>query len=381
MRMEPGKSGARAAGDRAGGHGVGAARVAVPTVLAGTGPLRVALLGGALAALFALLLGGCAALPAGGSPGAGAAPDEAELLMLDDLVAAYRQLEPPRTTTLQVTRDADPLTEALVERLAEAGYGVRRVDADQGAHHLTLEHGEAPGSDGRPQTRLELVIGVTDLARSYRVERERVRPASTLAVGGTRRPVRLEDTARFGSVADPKLARVEYLGSAPMPRDMPLISLITDEVVSGVVRRAAGGPSLAGVNSGRVEVANLFYGEGEAFGEVRDTFEPTERIVVIFPNDSMRLGEGGKESIERFVQDFREESDMIGLVGCSNGPTALEIGNEGLALGRSRRVTEELLSLGVPRERVIDQGCWAPVNASDRFPSRGVVVELLRRPS
>ena len=156
--------------------------------------------------------------------------------------------------------------------------------------------------------------------------------------------------------------------------------------VFSVAREAAGGsrtrsPSVAAVNSGRLEVANLFYDDGGAFGALRDSFETAERLTVIFPNDSMRLGAEGKRQIERFVEGYREESDMIGLIGCSNGPTALAIGNEGLALGRSRRVSEELLALGVPRDRLIDEGCWSPVGAGGRFPSRGVVVELLRSAS
>ena len=111
----------------------------------------------------------------------------------------------------------------------------------------------------------------------------------------------------------------------------------------GVAREAAGGPTIAGVNSQRVEVSNLYYDDAEAFGALGDDYAPAERTVVVFANDSMRLGPDGKRQIARFVEDYREGEDLIGLIGCSNGPTALDIGNEGLALGRSRRVSEELV--------------------------------------
>jgi len=335
---------------------------------------------GSWLAVAALALGGCAG-SGPGIPDADAPVDVVQGTMLDDLAAALVQLRAPRTTTVQIARESDALTDAFVERLAAAGYGVQRVDADQGAHHVTLERSAAIGEKGEALTRMELAVGVVELSRDYRVSRDAVRPATALVVGGTRSPLALDDAARFGPGADASVARVDYIGSAAVLDSMPLISLITDDVVAGVVRDVSAGPSLAAVNSGRVEVKNLFYSDEGAFGGLRDTFEPTERMVVIFPNDSMRLGQDGKQLIEQFVQDFREDSDMIGLVGCSNGPTALDIGNEGLALGRSRRVAEELLSLGIARDRVIDEGCWSPVNARDRFPSRGVVVELLRRPS
>ena len=359
-------------------------RPASPGAIAGASRRRVE----AAAPLVALIIASCVALGGCATPGsvpeAAAPPPAAEGAMLDDLAAALAQLHTPRATTIQVTRGDDALTEAFVERLAAAGYGIQRVDADQGAHHLALERDRAEGEGGERLTRLALAVGVTDLERRYRVAKGRAVPASALVVGGTRRPIRLDDEERFGPAADATLARVDYLGTAPVLASTPLISLITDDVVAGVAREAsggAGGPTLAAVNSSRVEVANLFYDDGGAFGALRDTFEPAERTVVVFPNDSMRLGQDGKRQIEDFIEAFREETDMIGLVGCSNGPTALEIGNEGLALGRSRRVAEELTSLGVARERVIDEGCWAPVNARDRFPSRGVVMEILRRAS
>jgi len=98
----------------------------------------------------------------------------------------------------------------------------------------------------------------------------------------------------------------------------------------------------------------------------------------VFGNDSMVLGSTNKSLIDQFVDNEIREGDVVSLIGCSNGPTSLEIGNEGLALGRAQRVTEALTSRGVPRENVLDEGCWAPVSAQDRFPNRGVVMELWR---
>ena len=344
-------------------------------------PARAALLG---AASLAALLGGCATLggesarDGGAERAADAAPIEAP--MLDDLAHALVQLHTPRITTVQVPLDADPLTLTLVERLARAGYGIQRVDADQGARHLTLAASDTTLEDGASGRRLELRVGPTRLARSYAVDGDDVRPASALSVAGTRAPLALDD-ARFGAAAETRHTHVVRTGAAAAPERAPLISLITEDVVRGVAREAAGGPTIAGVNSQRVEVSNLYYDDAEAFGALGDDYAPAERTVVVFANDSMRLGPDGKRQIARFVEDYREGEDLIGLIGCSNGPTALDIGNEGLALGRSRRVSEELVALGVAPERVVDEGCWAPTSARDRFPSRGVIMELLRRPS
>jgi len=349
------------------------------TIRAGT--MRGVRAAGAMAALvLGAFAGGCVTGAPGPHGETGIAP--AEALMLDDLARALEQLHDPRDTTVQVTRGGDALTDAFVERLADAGYGVQRVDADQGAHRVTLAAGEAAPVDGVPVTRLELEVGSTRLARSYALTGEGAgaRPAGALSIGGTRGRVRLAD-ARFGDDVDLRHERVVRVGTGYAAARPPLISLITEDVVAGVAREAVGGPSLAAVNSQRVEVPNLFYAADDAFATLDDAYVPAERSVVIFANDSMRLGADGKRGIARFVEGFREDTDLIGLIGCSNGPTALEIGNEGLALGRSRRVAEELVTLGIAAERIVDEGCWAPTSARDRFPSRGVVMELLRKSS
>lgn len=341
----------------------------------------IAALGVLLAPLVGIgLLGGCAVFtPTAGEDEDGAGVPPAEAAMLEDLALALEQLHEPRTTTVQVTREADPLTTAFVERLAAAGYGIQRVDADQGPRHLTLIATEESADDGAPELRLELEVGVTELGRSYVRRDDGARPASPLSVGGTRADVALDDS-RFGPDVDARHERVLRVGAAAAPERLPLISLITEDVVRGVAREATRGPSLAAVNSQRVEVSNLYFGD-QAFGSLGDDWAPAERTVVIFANDSLRLGPDGKRRIARFVESYREGEDLIGLIGCSNGPTALEIGNEGLALGRSRRVAEELVALGIARERIVDEGCWAPTSAGDRFPSRGVVMEILRKPS
>ena len=94
---------------------------------------------------------------------------------------------------MQVPLDADPLTLALIERLARAGYGIQRVDADQGARHLTLAASDTTLEDGASGRRLELRVGPTRLARSYAVDGDDVRPASALSVAGTRAPLALDD--------------------------------------------------------------------------------------------------------------------------------------------------------------------------------------------
>jgi len=100
--------------------------------------------------------------------------------------------------------------------------------------------------------------------------------------------------------------------------------------------------------------------------------------VLIFPNDSMRLGDTNKVFIKTFMRDFDPASDVVSIVGCSLGHTDIDNGNEILAKGRAERVKQELLFSGISEAQIFDEGCWAD-DAQINFPSRGVVMTIKRR--
>lgn len=334
----------------------------------------------------ALALSGCA-ISEGYGPdrlrGVSAGPSaeslsEADRAMFDDLSGIVAQIFEPLNTTLQINRDnADRRMQYFVDTLADKGFGIQRVSADQGANYLSYTRKNTEQPD---EVHLSVAIGAVLVGRDYRqLNDDAVSPNSVVRLAGTRIPVAVSDTSsRRFKVEDPSLSEAQYVASLGLDEASPVISLITPELVSNVSNRAANGPSLQALNSSQVEVNNLFYGSESTFASVLDDYQRIDRQVIVFGNDSMVLGNTNKLLIEQFVDSKLKDSDVISLVGCSNGPTALEIGNEGLALGRAQRVTQALMSRGVARHQVLDEGCWAPTNVGDRFPSRGVVMELWR---
>ncbi len=302
----------------------------------------------------------------------------ADRTMVNDLSAVVVQIFDPLDTTLQVTRsNNDPIMQYFVGTLAEKGFGIQRVSADQGAHYLTYERKATDADNG---LLLSFSIGPVVASRHYQlIDNNVVTPTSMVQLSGTRVPVIVADapSGRF-QVTNTDLSRAQYVATLGLDEQAPLISLITPDIVNSVTTRSATGPSLQALNSSKIEVANLFYGNDSNFASILDDYEQVDRQIIVFGDDSMILGDTNKQLIDQFVDDKLSQKDVISLVGCSNGPTALEIGNEGLALGRAKRVTEALMARGVTRERILDEGCWAPVRAGDRFPSRGVVLELWR---
>ena len=302
--------------------------------------------------------------------------------MVSDLADVVAQIFDPLDTTLQINRgNQDPIMSSFVSLLTEYGFGIQRVSADQGANYLSYARKESE-EDGAEDILFSVDIGAVTVARDYRlVGQDRVTPVSTLRISGSRVPVNANDeTGEHFLVSNPEYSEARYVASLGLDAQAPVISLITPELVNQVTNRSTNNaPSLYGMNSSMVEVANLFYGVDSTFASMLDNRERVERQVIVFGNDSLILGETNKLLINQLVENQLQQNDLISLVGCSNGHTALDIGNEGLALGRAKRVTEELLSIGIARDRILDEGCWAPTSVRDRFPSRGVVLELWRK--
>ncbi len=300
--------------------------------------------------------------------------------IIEDLSGVVAQIYEPLSTTLQVNAsNGDPLLQYFISVLAKDGFGIQRVSADQGANFVSYTRNETT-ANRRPQIAFSVAVGAVEVAREYKVPRRNVvDPVSPFKLSGTRASVTINDVASSKKIiSDPSLSKATYVAPMNLEEQTPIISLITPGLVEQVAAQSTDGPSLQALNSSKIEVNNLFYGDHSSFASVLENHDKIYRQVIVFGNDSMVLGSTNKSLIDQFVDNEIREGDVVSLIGCSNGPTSLEIGNEGLALGRAQRVTEALTSRGVPRENVLDEGCWAPVSAQDRFPNRGVVMELWR---
>ena len=298
--------------------------------------------------------------------------------ILNDLTSVVTQIYNPIDTTIQINRnDADPIMQHFINLLIDEGFGIQRVSADQGANYAS--YSQAEKNIGNSQLlRFTVQIGAVSVERDYTaLSKNKVMPASKVRLSGTRAPVKVIDEI---AGSDPSLSGTQYVATLRLDEKSPIISLITPSLVDSVTAASTtNGPSLQGFNSSKVEVNNLFYSDTSTFSSVLDDHEKITRQIVVFGDDSMILGDTNKALIGQFVDSKMRQGDIISLIGCSNGPTNLKIGNEGLALGRAKRVTQALQARGIARASILDEGCWAPVKATDRFPSRAVVIELWRK--
>lgn len=331
--------------------------------------------------------------------------DQSQLLrgdMMADLLSVLPQLKEPLSTTVQISDAESGKSVNAANELVALGYGIQRVDADQGSNFLYVTDLPDTDSGNSTSSRLRVSMGDLELTRSYEIikrsaksnisdavnlvwrNNKAVVPTGPLTIGGTRQPIQitginveLDSSASNGPSYEFTAGNVQYAALAPIEGGIPTISLITEDIVQRVADSASAGPSLASLDSD--QFGNLFNGDPSAFASILDDYNRIVREFVIFPNDSQNLGQPGKLLVKKLVNRFSVNSDIIGIIGCSNGPTSLEIGNEGLALGRATRIVEELIAAGISKDKVFDEGCWSSTTDADGFPNRGVVIDLWRR--
>ena len=302
-----------------------------------------------------------------------------EQIMTNDLLSAVVQILPPQDTIIQVSAsEHDELTLTVADALTTTGFPLQKVMADQGANLLSTEMQTEQNQAGSTSRRPRITIGSLSVSRSYMHSAENaIQPNSAFKVYGSTAPINVQATLFGAGTAATTSLPTEYAAPIGVPESIPNLSLITPEVVQRVIDSTVGAPDPTAFNSAQVEVNNLFYSQS-TFSSMLDERESVKDLTVIFPNDSLTLGPENKLLIREFMKDFVEQKDVVSLIGCSNGPTALAMGNEGLALGRAERVTDELITLGVPREKILDEGCWAPQGNIKELPGRGVVLKLFR---
>jgi len=297
-------------------------------------------------------------------------------VMVDDLLSALMQIFPPKDSTIQISAaDDNELTLLVANTMAHAGFGMQKVSTDQGASLLTTDKRiEERTNNNLATTDIRIDVGEVSIGRTYSLDNEQtVQPISPFKVYGSRAVIDL-GTTLFAKLS--ARASTQYVAPIVLDERMPLLSLITPDIVQSAANENTNSPELTSINSAKVEVNNLHFGES-TFDSVLSNHLLINELTVIFPNDSLTLGNENKLLIRQFMEDSINGLDLVSVIGCSNGPTTAAIGNIGLALGRGERVTDELLSLGFPRDKILDQGCWAPSSGGD-YPGRGVVLELWR---
>jgi outer membrane protein OmpA-like peptidoglycan-associated protein len=275
-------------------------------------------------------------------------------LIASDFADAMVQLPglAPGQTRLRVTAPNTLFADQMIATLRAAGYELRLVSMPaEGVLDYKVSVDETAGDDSEAYTFLVSAEAV-QLKRSYQVDPEGLQPVTPMFVRGVSSDGVVMDASRFDEVA---VRRVIAAGG---------IALAEKEASDRVEQAAKAADD---------EVPNFSEtGQSRYSQQLRD-YEVVKSYTMEFGNDSMVLDSNNRRAVQQIAAGYNAASDVISVIACSHGRTALANGNAVLALGRAQRIKEAFVRAGIDSEQVLEEGCWADSH-HDNMPRRGAVV-------
>ncbi|MEE9335872.1 MAG: hypothetical protein V3U65_17405 [Granulosicoccaceae bacterium] len=306
-------------------------------------------------------------------------------LVAKDLVGVMSQIDviSPARTVLYASRPENQFSERMVIALQDAGYRLRLAQAEQEprlSYDIEQDLGETSYT-------VIVTAGLVKVKRRYAVNeaQKMVQPASSIFVlGASVENIELNDSIfanqqpRSLQTNDTQLAL-----ATPVPPQKEIVkeSLVQEPVVEqGPITTQEPIVNVALKSDLKPATkANMYKTRKSNFEELLEQFNTVRREIMVFPNDSLVMGSGNKQMATEIAANFRAESDVVSIIGCSHGKTALDNGNQKLANGRANRVKDEFILAGIQAELVLHEACWANVHFDEMMPRRGVVVTHKRK--
>jgi len=273
----------------------------------------------------------------------------------------------PLIATVQMTEPTTDFTRNVKTKLQAQGYKVETILHSEGVNQVRPEI-KAMRGNAADQNLYVLNIGRVSAERAYATVAGNTVPVSEQVIRGVdERKVTLNDD--IFETPDTGFTQVAF-----KPYNGPNI----DDVLAPEASKSTPDGTPAKLSGSAIK-ANLYETLVSNYADVFEGFEDVDQSILIFPNDSLRLGDANKFIIEKYVESMNPETDILSVIGCSHGKTAINNGNSLLALGRANRVKEALLFSGLEHDRILDEGCWAPRTFDEVMPRRGVVLTLKRQ--
>lgn len=289
-------------------------------------------------------------------------------LIVGNLVNSIAQVPHlnPHLATLQISKPRSSFERQVNEELGGRGYKLEMVNSEEGLNQVKPAIKRLK-TDTDAQKLYVLSIGQISVERSYDIVADKTVPTSEQVFrGAQKRTIKLNDdifevpestfsTVAFKAYDGPKIQDVL---AAPAPKKR---TAWWKRDKQNAVKR------------------NIYETMSSNYTDVFSGYEDIEQSILIFPNDSLRLGDTNKQIIDQYVSKMDPNSDVLSVIGCSHGETEISNGNSLLALGRANRVKEAFLFSGLEHNYILDEGCWAPQTFDEVMPRRGVVLTLKRK--
>ncbi len=274
----------------------------------------------------------------------------------------------PLMATVQVAKPRSAFDHQVHKELDGRGFKLETVAIEEGLNQVKSAIKRVDGNTGSNPQVYVLAIGQVSVERAYDVVADRTVPVSEQIIRGVEeRTVTLNDD--IFEVPDSTYSSVSFQAyEGPKIEDMLAATAPGSKAGSWWKREKQ-----------TAVKKNMYETMTSNYKDVFTGYEDVQQSILIFPNDSLRLGDANKQIIDEYVAKMDPDTDVLSVIGCSHGETGISNGNSLLALGRANRVKEAFLFSGLEHDQILDEGCWAPQTFDDVMPRRGVVLTLKRQ--
>jgi len=304
-----------------------------------------------------------------------------------DFVSALSTLRghAPKNTMLQFRPSQTEFGVSLMREMRNAGYGIQTIAATDLGPMLVTYEADAFENTNYESVAYRVRVGSVELGREYEIRAGNIFPVTSLSVTGvqissqpldeshfarvTVREREAEDRGPWLTVPDPLQVQ-----SQPTPSNNQLARPLARVTVPELFDEEE--PANNAERPSELENITIL-GESNSASLFKE-YKPVVGKTIVFPNDSLRLGNKGKAVVRKIVDGYNPNTDVFSVIGCSHGKTTLVDGNRKLALGRAERIIDELLTYNVLASNILDEGCWAGLTVKD-LPHRGVILTLRRK--
>lgn len=298
--------------------------------------------------------------------------DQAELVSRD-FVTAMSKLRGygPRQTTVQFHSPSTEFAKKLHDAMRFAGYGMQILPKDEiGANQVSYVSEQYETSD-RISVAYEVTMGRVKLGREYEVRHGRVFPIAALSVNGS-------SSTGQGTVDNSIFREADSNEWSPIQNRQSIVVVDPTRTNPNITGDFELGRLTSEMDRPASPRRNVMDIGGSNYSSLFKLYEASRKETLIFPDDSLVLGNRNKKTIASFANQFDPTTDIISVLGCSHGATSINNGNALLANGRASRVKEELIMANVSPDMILDEGCWA--NEKHKvLPGRGVVLTLRKK--
>lgn len=272
----------------------------------------------------------------------------------------------PQLATVQVSKAKSSFEQHINDELQDRGYKLEMLGTGQGLNQVKSVVKRIKSEAGE-QNLYVLSIGQISVERSYDIVANTTVPTSEQVFRGVaERTVTLNDD--IFAVPDSTFSSVAF---------KPYEGRKIEDVLAAP--GSQGKTAWWKRDKQNAVKRNIYETMSSNYSDVFSGYEDIEQSILIFPNDSLRLGDTNKQIIDQYVSRMDPDTDVLSVIGCSHGETEISNGNSLLALGRANRVKEAFLFSGLEHDRILDEGCWAPQTFDEVMPRRGVVLTLKRK--